>query len=460
MRISPSNNINFGYNKKLNRRLNEKLQSAPQTSAIRLIKELNSFCNTTESDIVTLESEAYGGIDRNEEQINVQLPVFMMAKRQLCSLVERFFPELDFLKTTLDTLENEDEARIDLYEKLHPFDKVKLCYNWRDELFQALDVDLEQQALLVSTPNLRGVGVGLDESGTETLLQKYESDSSSPKSLNDVVGLDEQIEDIEDLVLYPLSNPQEASQRELDYGIKIPHFVMLYGPPGCGKTMIAQALSTQSGCEMYMIDLSQVGSTFVNGTVINIAKAFNEAAQIAQGLDKPLLLFMDEMDSILSKRDDSTGANKEDSKVVNSMLPLIESAKNKNIIIVGATNMYDKLDVAVKRRAKHNKIYIGLPKEKDIIKLLQKQLGNFRMGQNLASNQEELEKLAKELLGYSASDICSITEKAAIYAYRAKREVGIADFTETLSKGSWEKINEQDYLPENKKRKVQIGIQY
>ena len=322
MRISSFNNTAFGYNKKLNRRLNEKLDNTPATSTTKLIRELNSFCNSTESDIIQLENDAYGGTSRNEEQIALKLPIFLAAKRQCCLLIERLFPELDFLRTTLDTLENEEEARYDLYDRLYDTEKEKLCYKWRDELFKVLDEDLDNMTALVSAPSQSGVGVGLDESDRE-LLQKFEADSSSPKSLEDVVGLNEQIEDIKDLILFPLEHPDEARQRKENYGIDIPHFVVLYGPPGCGKTMTVEALAAESGCDMYHINLADVGSSFVNGTAIKVGKAFKEAYILAEKSKKPIILFMDEMDSLLAQRKDASDDGKEDNKVVNTFLPLI-----------------------------------------------------------------------------------------------------------------------------------------
>ena len=458
MRISPVNNLNFGYNKKLNRRLNEKLDSTPATSTTKLIKDLNYFCNQTENDIIQLENDAYGGTARNEEQIALKLPIFMAAKRQCCLLVERIFPELDFLRTTLDTLENEEEGRYDLYDKLYDLEKEKLCYKWRDELFKILDDDLDNMTALVSTPSRSGVGVGSDESERE-LLQKFEAGSSSPKSLEDVVGLSEQIEDIKDLILFPLEHPQEAQQRKEDYGIEIPHFVILYGPPGCGKTMTVEALAAESGCDMYHINLADVGSSFVNGTAIKVAKAFDEAFKIAQKSDKPLLLFMDEMDSLLAQRHDATDGGKEDNKVVNTFLPLIEKSKDKNIIIVGATNMYELLDKAVKRRVKYE-AYIGLPNQDEIKKLLVKQLSKIKMGQTLATDEEALERISHSLIGYSPSNIVKIISDASMLAYRAKKEIDELDISYAKQRGSYNKINEQEYLPESKKRSTKIGITY
>lgn len=451
MRVSLNNNINFGYDKRLNQKLNNRLNNSEQTPTTKLIGEMNSTCNSVESMIIQLENPSSGGVDRNEEQINILLSYFLSAKRTLCHLVDRIFPDLNFMKKTIDTLDKEEVEKAVIYESEPPQEVNKLCYKWREVLFQQLDDDLESKANL-STPNgLSGVGVGFGEDGAQNSLLKFEPSSSSPKSLDDVIGLDKYKNKIRTFLIFPLENPKEAKQRELDYGIKIPGFSVFFGPPGCGKTMLAQAIAAESKCDMYMLDLSQVGSTYVNGTVINIAKAFKELEEIAQKSPKPVLLFMDEMDSLMSKRDGSESKSEEDNKVVNTLLPLITRAQDKNILIIGATNMYNALDPAITRRIKF-KPYIGLPNESDIKKLLIKELSKFKMGQNLAQDNEALEELSKKLVSYSPSNIVDMVSLASEYAYFESREVQAKDIEEALKDGNFEKINEEEYLPQNKKQ--------
>ena len=455
MKISHNNNINFGYDKRLNQKLNNRINNSEQTPTIKLIGEMNSTCNMAESLINQLENPSNGGVDRNEEQINILLSYFLTTKRTLCHLVDRIFPDLNFLKKTIDTLDKEEVERAIIYENEPKEEIQKPCYKWREILFQSLTNDLDNKQAL-STPNgLSGVGVGVGEDGAQSSITKFEPSSSSPKSLDDVVGLDKYRNKIRNFIIFPLEHPQEAKQREINYGIKIPGFSVFFGPPGCGKTMLAEAIAAESGCEMYKLDLSQVGSTYVNGTVINIAKAFGELEEIAKKSDKPILLFMDELDSLLAKRDGSESKSEEDNKVVNTLLPLITGAQDKNILIIGATNMFDSLDPAVIRRIKF-KPYIGLPNENDIKKLLIKQLNTFKMGENLAKNDEALNRLSKTLLGYSPSNIVDMVSLASECAYYEEREVLEKDFETVLKEGVWQKINEDDYLPQNKKENKTI----
>ena len=159
---------------------------------------------------------------------------------------------------------------------------------------------------------------------------------------------------------------------------------------------------------------------------------------------------MDEMDTMAEKRMQSSNSSKEDNKVVNTLLPLISSAKAKNILIIGATNMYDFLDPAIVRRA-GMKQYIGLPDSEEIAILLTKELSKFKKGKNFADNKKAISKLSKELTGYSPSNIKDIIMSASVNAYRCKRELRDVDFAQAIKQGNFEKINEKEYKSEAKK---------
>ena len=98
MRISPVYSINFGYNKKLSQRLNDRLNNSKQTPTIELIGEMNSTCNSVESMIVQLESPNSGGVDRNEEQINILLSYFFDNKKNSLSFSRKNFSRFKFFK--------------------------------------------------------------------------------------------------------------------------------------------------------------------------------------------------------------------------------------------------------------------------------------------------------------------------------------------------------------------------
>ena len=478
MKITPVGNINFGYNHDLNDKVINRLKQNEELPLNQALLKMNSACNSTERAIKTLEKYGRRGTDKNEEQINLLSDYFVEAKLYFAKIINRLFPDLNYLKTECDTYDKE-AMNISMPRDANDCIGTRKAYMWREMLVDKMideientceyaPYDLKNPRNNTTTsineepsanaptpapkPNLNKTVLDLDNEDGGQFISKFTPESHSPKSLDDVVGLKATREDIEDLIIFPLENPESAKQRQEDYGIEIPHFIVFHGPPGCGKTMLSEAISAQTGCEMFKMDISKVGSSYVNKTANNIGKAFEVIFNAAQKTEKPVILFMDEMDSVLSKRTDATDGSKEDNKAVNTLLPLITSAKDKNVVIIGATNMYNLIDPAAKRRVELE-AYIGLPDKKETGELIKKELEKIKMGQALAQNQEEIEKLSQELLGYSPSNIVSITKKASKNAYRAGREINTEDFEKALKEGSWAKTDEKKYLPENQQSK-------
>ncbi len=457
---------NFGYSKALNKKLKKRLEIEPSTPVNRTIASVNKQCNKVEEEIVKLE--ANNSTEKNETAINILLDYLLEAKTFLCTIVDKCFPDLNFLKASADSYDMESVKKIEENDPdedglAQIYKETRSAFIWRDIMVDNLSnlIDDNSKTYSASTDYLfqerakSGVINGIIEPEEKTggIIEKYIPDSDSPKSLDDVVGLKKAVADVEDFIIFPLEHPVEALERKKEYGIKIPGFIIFYGPSGCGKTMLAQAIAAQSGCDMYCLDLSKVGSVYVNETSSNIRKAFEQLEAEAKKSQKPVVLFMDEMDSLAEKRMLGGAGSKEDNKVVNTLLPLISAAKAKNIIIIGATNMYNFLDPAIVRRA-GMKQYIGLPDSKEISTLLVKELSKFKKGKNFAGNKKLIAKLSKELKGYSPSNIIDIIMSASVNAYRCKRELREIDFIEAIKQGSFEKINEKEYKLEQKANKI------
>jgi len=173
--------------------------------------------------------------------------------------------------------------------------------------------------------------------------------------------------------------------------------------------------------------------------------------------DKPVIVFMDEMDSLLSKRESGIYVSPEDNKVVNTLLPIITAAADNNIVIIGATNMYDSIDPAAKRRIEIS-AYIGLPDKEDIQKLFVKELSKIKMGESLAKNNEEIKELSAKFVGYTPSNIVNIIKEASRQACVQNREISKDDILNALQNGTYEKLKEEEYLPENKKIVKKMGF--
>ncbi|MBQ8635738.1 ATP-binding protein [bacterium] len=477
MRITPignNNKINFGYDKELNGRLKARLQQSGDLPVINVLKRANNECNYVEGQILKLEGKDRVFTDENEAQINFLLDYFMDIKTFLCTSVDRLFPDLNFMKTECDWYETESSNLSDI-EGESDDNGPKRAYVWRDMMSDGLRLEIENMTsyatdedgetdyddecgetsdkykkYLKEQKKLHTGKKGSSDEIDNDLVDKFVPTQSSPQSLDDVVGLDKIRDDIKELIIFPIEHPDEAQQRKLDYDIDIPHFIVFHGPPGCGKTMLAQAIAQETGCDMYSLDLSKIGASYVNETAKNVGKSFEYVKKQAEKSDKPVILFLDEMDSILAKRiNDSSGGSREDNKTVNALLTLTAEAKEKGIIIIGATNMFDIIDPAAKRRIDLN-AYVGLPNKEEIVKLLKMRLNKFEKGKTLAQDDEALKDLSKDLSGHSPSNIVNIVKASAKIAYKEKRDLIKEDVQQAIKEGSWEKIKEREYMPKDK----------
>jgi len=459
MKITPIKNTNFGYNKVLNRELTCRLKDCKNEVESGTIKEINSVCNHIENRIVKLEGPNGRDISKNEDLIEKLSFYLLEIKTLLFEAVDELFPDLDFGKKESETyIKESEDIKTQTSENKSLYKKPAPAYIWREIIvddfnYSQLEDDFEDEGYVqrkkTHIPDCDDCYYN-DDYNCENLLEKFEPQKSSPKSLDDVVGLKNIIEDINDLIIYPINNPKEAAERENEYGIVVPHFIIMYGPPGCGKTMTAEAIKAQTGCEMYKLDISRAGSSFINESAMNITAAFDTIKEKAKKSEKPILVFMDEMESLLTKRGEAVGGDTENNKVVDALLQHVAKAQDNNIIILGATNMYDLIDPAIKDRAKLE-LYVGLPNNEERAELLRRMLSKYKMGAALSENKEELLKLANKLKMYSPRSIKTIAESAFKIAWKNNRELLADDILEAVEKEQKEPVKEEDYKSKTKK---------
>ena len=166
-----------------------------------------------------------------------------------------------------------------------------------------------------------------------------------------IAGMDELKRQMVEEVIKPLREPEEYQR----YGITIPNGMLLYGPPGCGKTFFAKHLAEEVGFNFFCITPATLKSRYVNATQENIARMFKEAEENA-----PTIIFIDEINELVPCRD---GATHEMSKsAVNEMLAQMDKTGEKGIFIIGATNYPNAIDPAILRSGRlEKKYYIGVP---------------------------------------------------------------------------------------------------
>ncbi len=219
-----------------------------------------------------------------------------------------------------------------------------------------------------------------------------------------VAGMEELKQQMREEVIDPLHNPEEYHR----YGVTIPNGMLLYGPPGCGKTFFAKHFAEEVGFNFMCITPATLKSRYVNATQENIAKMFKEAEENA-----PTVIFIDEMNELVPNRDDGN-VHEMSRSAVNEMLAQMDRTGEKGIFIVGATNYPNMIDPAILRAGRlDKKYYIGVPDveaRKALFKLyLEKRPYDFGL---------DYQQLADMTQDYVSADIQLIVNDAARTALR------------------------------------------
>lgn len=477
MKISPNYTYkpNFGYDKNLNKQLREKLvnYSNSDPNWASALSTLNAECNALEGLLKAEESK------NNSSRVEDFTDIFVTLKQVLAGYVSITFDELNFADREFTHYYDEfiksgskkDDWRMEACEALKDWVSPDLTKKLKQQnsdtskhLFvPKLDedgVEIEETPIQKHQQPSQKVQDIVEKVKTElspkSFLEEYVPTAGSPRGFGDVAGMEELKCDLSEGIIQLLQNPEQAKLDFEEYGKEIPKGILLYGPPGCGKTYITQALSQEIQTPLYLLNISKAGSHYINMTSKNIAAAFDEAINIADKTGKPCLVFMDEIDTMCFDR--NSRMEPDDLKQVGTILQAIDKAKSHNVIIIGATNKYNLLDSAVKRRF-DSKVFVGLPDTDAITALLKKNLSQLKKGQKLLSNEEELQKIAKLLNGYSNSSICIISKEAALSALRRGRaDISVDDYENAIKKTGEEKPDVKEYISDSKRESKKIGF--
>jgi len=220
----------------------------------------------------------------------------------------------------------------------------------------------------------------------------------------DIGDLEEVKERLREMIELPMKHPELF--RHL--GIEPPKGVLLYGPPGVGKTLLAKALANEIGAYFISINGPEIMSKFYGESEQRLRDIFEEAQKNA-----PSIIFIDEIDAIAPKREEVTG--EVEKRVVAQLLTLMDGIKGRGrVVVIGATNRPEAVDPALRRPGRFDReIEIRPPDTKGRKEILQVHTRNMPLAEDV-----DLDKLAEITYGYTGADIAALAKEAALIALR------------------------------------------
>lgn len=247
----------------------------------------------------------------------------------------------------------------------------------------------------------------------------------------DIGGLGEEITRIREMIEVPLKHPEIFSR----LGIDPPKGVLLYGPPGSGKTLLAKAVATESEATFILLNGPEIMSKFYGESEKKIRDIFNEAEKNA-----PSIIFMDEIDAIAPKREESYG--EVERRVVSQLLTMMDGLKGRGrVVVIGATNRPDAIDPALRRGGRFDReIQIGVPDRKGRESILKIHTRNMPLTKDV-----NLSKYAEMAHGFVGADLAALCKEAAMARLR-----------KAIKSNSDLKIKENEPIPEELLEKLWI----
>ncbi|MGB9703226.1 MAG: CDC48 family AAA ATPase [Candidatus Micrarchaeales archaeon] len=220
----------------------------------------------------------------------------------------------------------------------------------------------------------------------------------------DIGGLKNEIQKIREMVELPLRHP-ELFER---LGIEPPKGVLLYGPPGCGKTLLARAVATESEANFISINGPELVSKYVGESEERLREVFREAEENA-----PSIIFIDEIDAIAPKREEVTG--EVERRMVSQLLTLMDGLKKRGeVIVIAATNRPNAIDPALRRPGRFDReIEIGVPDKNGRKEILQIHTRNMPLAKDV-----NLDELATITHGFTGADLAALCREAAMLTLR------------------------------------------
>ena len=246
--------------------------------------------------------------------------------------------------------------------------------------------------------------VKIERSTQLVILSESSGDKKSGITYEEVGGLRDEIKVMREIVELPLRHPELFSR----LGVEPHSGILLYGPPGCGKTLLAKVLASESEANMFSINGPEIMNKYYGETEARLRDIFKEAKE-----NSPSIIFIDEIDAIAPKREEAYGDVEK--RVVAQLLALMDGLTERgNVIVLGATNRPDSVDPALRRPGRFDReMEISVPNGDGRLEVLQIHTRGMPIADDV-----ELKTLASELHGYTGADMKSLCREAAMKSIR------------------------------------------
>ena len=477
-----SQNMSFGYNSALNAKLMNDLSKAKKNKAyFESIRNLCSITNQTELKL--READKKGMPELTDRLARIFLPVKVI----LTDIIDSLFPNYNYKAKELETYAEEVQERNlqdqedhwltalvkHMKEDLEDYDTQNMNNDIgpggllstllgsmmpgstmvltsirtqpSEDVDKDTDVDNEENVQTTEENTNTASTTSKDQAELIKLgkerVSEYIPEGSALKGFAGLGGMKELKAELTDKVVDFLKDPEQAKQDAADYGTKLPKGVLLYGPPGCGKTTVVKHLSVEAGSPLLKLETGKLKTSYYHETSKNIDAAFEYAYSVAKP-EKPVIMLIDDADSFFVARNERT--TQFEGEEMTTFLNKIQEAPEKNVMVTLTTNKYDIMDPAIKRRF-DTQVYVGLPDEEARISLLKFFFNKYGKSVSLANNDEAIKRLAKKLENFPISaiedmvnDACDIPRREAKEARKLgkiiRREVTEADFNGVLNK--------------------------
>ena len=246
--------------------------------------------------------------------------------------------------------------------------------------------------------------VTIDRTTEFSISSDQPVDKKARVTYDEVGGLKNELKVMREIVELPLRHPEIFDR----LGIEPHSGILLYGPPGCGKTLIAKVLASESEANMFSINGPEIMNKYYGETEAKLREIFKEAKD-----NSPSIIFIDEIDAIAPKREEAYGDVEK--RVVAQLLALMDGLTDRgNVIVLGATNRPDSVDPALRRPGRFDReIEVSVQNVDGRLEILMIHTRGMPI-----SEEVELKRLAAELHGYTGADIKSLCREAALKAIR------------------------------------------